>query len=99
MSQPALTRTVQRVEQALGLQLFRRTTRRIGVTPAGEEFIALANRVLDDLRLSFGNMQEIAGEQRGQVIVSTVMSVAYNQLPRIVAGYRASKPGIEIQLR
>jgi DNA-binding transcriptional LysR family regulator len=99
VSQPALTRTVQRVEQALGLQLFRRTTRRLEITPAGQQFIALANRILDDLRISFGNLREISHEQRGQVIVSAVMSVAYNQLPGIVAGYRRSRPRIEIQLR
>ncbi len=99
MSQPALTRTVQRVEQALGLALFRRTTRRVEVTPAGQEFIALANRILNDLRISFENMREISDEQRGQVIVSAVMSVAYTQLPRIVSRYRASRARIEIQLR
>lgn len=99
VSQPALTRTVQRVEQAVGLELFRRTTRRIEITPAGQEFIALANRILADLRISFTNMREISDEQRGQVIVSSVMSVAYTQLPRIVARYRQSRARIEIQLR
>jgi DNA-binding transcriptional LysR family regulator len=99
VSQPALTRTVQRVEQALGIELFRRTTRRVEVTPAGQEFIALANRVLDDLRISFESMREISDEQRGQVIVSAVMSVAYTQLPRIVSRYRETRARIEIQLR
>jgi DNA-binding transcriptional LysR family regulator len=99
VSQPALTRTVQRVEHAVGLELFRRTTRRVEVTPAGHEFIALANRILADLRISFENMREISDEQRGQLIVSAVMSVAYTQLPSIVARYRESRARIEIQLR
>lgn len=99
ISQPALTRTVQRVEQAVGLELFRRTTRRIEITPAGQEFIALANRILADLRISFESMREISDEERGLVIVSVVMSVAYTQLPRIVARYRQAKARIEIQLR
>jgi DNA-binding transcriptional LysR family regulator len=99
VSQPALTRTVQRVEQAIGLELFRRTTRRIEITPAGQEFIALANRILADLRISFENMREITDEQRGQVIVSTVMSAAYIQLPGIVSRYRESRPRVEIHMR
>lgn len=99
VSQPALTRTVQRVEQALGIKLFSRTTRRLEITSAGQEFIALANRVLNDLRISFDSMREISDEQRGQVIVSAVMSVAYNELPAIVAGYRRSRPRIEMQIR
>ncbi|MGT2460125.1 LysR substrate-binding domain-containing protein (plasmid) [Cupriavidus basilensis] len=99
LSQPALTRTLQRVEQAVGLELFRRSTRKVEITPAGQEFIALANRILADLRISFEGMREIADEQRGQVIISSVMSVAYSQLPTIVASYRESKPRIEIQVR
>jgi DNA-binding transcriptional LysR family regulator len=99
VSQPALTRTVQRVEQAVGLELFRRTTRRVEITPAGQEFISLANRILADLRISFESMREISDEERGLVIASVVMSVAYTQLPAIVARYRHAKAKIEIQLR
>ncbi len=99
ISQPALTRTVQRVENALGLELFRRSTRRVEITSAGQEFIDLANRILSDLRISYQNMRDISDSQRGRVIVSAVMSVAYSQMPRIVASYRVSRPKIEIQLR
>ena len=34
-SQPALTRTVKRVERVLGVTLFARNTRRVEITPAG----------------------------------------------------------------
>lgn len=44
-------------------------------------------------------MREIADEQRGQVIISTVMSVACTHLPVVVMRYRASRPRIEIQVR
>ncbi|AGW93077.1 MULTISPECIES: LysR family transcriptional regulator [Cupriavidus] len=99
LSQPALTRTVQRVEAAIGVELFRRSTRKVEITPAGQEFVALANRILADLRISFEGMREIADEQRGQVIISAVMSVAYTHLPTVVASYRESRPRIEIQVR
>lgn len=96
LSQPALTRMVQRIEAAVGLSLFHRTTRRVEATPAGKEFIALASRVLADLRISFEGMREISDEERGRVVLSSVMSVAYTHLPRIVASYRGSRPGVEI---
>jgi DNA-binding transcriptional LysR family regulator len=99
ISQPALTRTVQRVEKALGVELFHRSTRRVETTAAGQEFVSLAQRVLADLRISVENMREISDELRGRSIVSAVMSVAYTQLPRIVARYRKSRPGIELQVR
>jgi DNA-binding transcriptional LysR family regulator len=98
-SQPALTRTIKRVEDVLGVRLFDRTTRRVAITAAGKEFVAVAERMLNDLRISVGSMREIGAEQRGRIIVSSIMSVANGLFPAIVAKYRASRPGIEIVLR
>jgi len=98
-SQPALTRTIKRVEDVVGVRLFDRSTRRVAITAAGKEFVAVAERMLNDLRISVGSMREIAGEERGQIIVSSIMSVANGLLPAIVARYRAARPGIEIILR
>jgi DNA-binding transcriptional LysR family regulator len=98
ISQPALTRTVQRVERVLGTELFRRTTRRLEVTAAGRQFLAMAGRILDDLRLSVQYLRDQADEQSGQVIVSAVMSVAYSRMPRIIAAHRKRYPRVEIQL-
>jgi DNA-binding transcriptional LysR family regulator len=98
-SQPALTRTIKRVEDVLGVRLFDRSTRRVAITAGGKEFVAVAERMLNDLRISIGSMREIGEEQRGQIIISSIMSVANGLLPAIVAKYRATRPGIEIILR
>jgi DNA-binding transcriptional LysR family regulator len=98
-SQPALTRIIKRVEDVLGVRLFDRSTRRVAITAAGREFVAVAERMLNDLRISVGSMRQISEQQRGQIIISSIMSVATGLLPAIVAKYRASRPGIEIILR
>jgi DNA-binding transcriptional LysR family regulator len=99
VSQPALTRSVQRVEQVLGMELFRRSTRRVEITLAGSEFVAVAERVLDDLRISFANIHQLPGELRGRIIISSVMSVAYARLPGILGSYRRTHRLVEVQLR
>ena len=76
VSQPALTRTIQRVEEVVGLELFRRSTRRVEITAAGTEFAAVASRILSDLRISLENMRNTADVQRGQLIVACAMSFA-----------------------
>lgn len=98
-SQPALTRAIKRVEALLGVALFERSTRRVHITAAGREFIAVAERMLNDLRITVTSMREIAGEQRGQVILSCIMSMANGALPRIVARYRQDRPGVEMHVR
>ena len=99
ISQPALTRTIKRVETALGVRLFERSTRHVQITPAGREFVAVAERLLNDLRLTVRSLREVAEEQRGRLTLSSIMSVASGVLPLLLATYRADRPGIEIQVR
>src|SRR5262245_65452954 len=98
-SQPALTRTIKRVEDILGVRLFDRSTRRVAITAAGKEFVAVAERMLNDLRISVSSMREIGQEQRGQIIIPSIMTVATGLLPAIIPKYRSSRPGINIVLR
>jgi DNA-binding transcriptional LysR family regulator len=98
-SQPALTRIIKRIEDVLGVRLFDRTTRRVEITAAGREFVAVAERMLNDLSISVRSMREIGEVARGQVIVATIMSVASSVLPRIAAVFRAKCPGVELNVR
>ena len=49
ISQPPLSRSIARLERRLGFPLFRRTTRRISLTPAGEVFLADCRRLLAEM--------------------------------------------------
>jgi DNA-binding transcriptional LysR family regulator len=98
-SQPALTRTVKRVERVLGVTLFARNTRRVEITPAGREFVAVAERVLDDLQLTVRNLDEVTREQRGRVTVSTYSAFAVNPMPFLVRDYRGTRPLVEVRIR
>jgi DNA-binding transcriptional LysR family regulator len=98
-SQPAVTRALKHVEKTLGVTLFARTTRRVEITPAGREFVAIAERLLADLQLAVRNMRDVSGEQRGQIIVSTYSAFACQPLPPILATYRETRPQIDVRLR
>lgn len=97
-SQPTLTRTVKRVEQELGVELFTRSTRRVEITQAGREFVALATRVLSDLQRSVRSMNG-AGDQRGSVTVSTFSGFAVRAMPDVVHRFRQARPSVEIRIR
>lgn len=99
MSQPALTRTIKRVEDVLGVRLFERSTRSVTLTDAGREFTAVAQRIATDLRITAESLRELADQQRGQVTVSAIMSVANGILPGVIAAYRRQRPGIEIRVK
>ncbi len=98
-SQPALTRSIKHTETVLGVQLFERSTRTVRITGAGREFIAVAQRITSDLRITVESMRDLAEQKRGQVIVSSIISFANGALPSAVAAYRRLRPGVEIQVR
>jgi DNA-binding transcriptional LysR family regulator len=98
-SQSALSRTVTRIEKLVGVRLFRRSTRRIELTPAGREFVAVSERVLNDLRIALGGLREVAGEQRGQVIVSALPIVVHHAMPAIVRAFCEQRPLVDLHIR
>ena len=98
-SQPAVTRTVKHVEDVLGVKLFDRSTRSVAITAAGKEFVAVAGRMLNDLRITIRSMRELSDQRRGQVIISSIMSVANGKLPGLVSAYRLEYPGVELHVR
>jgi DNA-binding transcriptional LysR family regulator len=97
-SQPALTRTIKQIETTLGISLFARSTRQVSITEAGKEFAALAERLLSDLRIGVENMRELAEQQRGQVVLASIMSLAHFVLPAVIAEYNRRFPGIDFGL-
>ena len=99
ISQPALTRPIKLIEAELGVPLFSRSTRQVTVTDAGKEFAALAERLLNDLRIGAENLREMAAHPRGQIAVASVVSLAGAVLPGLIADYSRRFPGVELHLR
>lgn len=99
MSQPVLTRLIQNLEKQLNVRLFQRTTRAVHITPEGRELVAVSERLLNDLRIGAKRIQDISGEERGQVVISTVMSVAHASLAGLVNEFRKQHPLVEVHIK
>jgi len=99
VSQPALTRTIKQLEAKLGVLLFSRSTREVAATDAGKEFAALAERLINDLKIGIESVRERASEPRGQVVVASVISLASLISPRLIADFAQRFGGVEIHFR
>ena len=79
LTQSAITRQMQGVENSLGIQLLERTTRNVRVTPAGEFLFREAARLLGDVDRSLHHLaEEYAGARKEiRVDVSRTISLAY----------------------
>ncbi|NPT42770.1 LysR family transcriptional regulator [Paraburkholderia sp. 1N] len=99
VTQSALSLTIQHLEDDLGVLLFDRSTRRLDLTQAGEEFMPSAQRLLHDFDSSIRDMRALGNRERGKVGVAAVPSVMALLLPEVVAAYIEAFPDIDVYLR
>ena len=98
LSQPAVSRRIEKLEDALGIRLFERTTRRIALTAVGRDFSHKARSLLDDLENSLLSMREVAASQMGEVVIACVPSAAYYFLPKVLMEYHRQYPRIRVRI-
>lgn len=98
VSQPALSRTVKVMEQAIGTRLFDRDTRHVALTPAGAELLPIAQRILDNFNSAFSELSEFLDGRSGHVTVACLPSVSVSMLPKAIAAFRRSFSGVQFSL-
>lgn len=96
VSQSTLSQQVTKLEEELGVKLFDRTTRAVRPTPAGEEFIHYAKRILSDIERAKNRMHEYAGLSKGKIKIGTINSMS--NLATIIVNFRKDYPGLNIMI-
>ena len=98
LSQSALSRRIERLENALGAKLFERTTRKVALSAVGREFLRRARELLDGLEESMMNIREVAEKMRGEVTVACVPSAVRYFLPQVLRDYHRLYPNIVLRI-
>ena len=98
LTQPAISRNVTELEQALGVQLVHRTTREVELTDAGRLLQGNLVRVLDALDTSLLEVAGLATQRQGKVSVASSPTLSAHLLPQCIALCRQQAPGIALQL-
>ena len=75
ISQPALTKQINRLEEELGVRLFERTRHGVSLTYAGEEFYKYAAEILESIQQAEARMTDIRNGHTGFLKISTVYSM------------------------
>jgi DNA-binding transcriptional LysR family regulator len=98
LSQPALSRRVDKLEQALGFKLFDRTTRKVELNAMGRSFMPRARHVLNELENALLGMTELSDRLRGQVTVACVPSAVGAFVARGLSEFHQQFPRIRVNL-
>lgn len=99
LSQPALSRRIDKLEAALGVQLFDRTTRRVNLTAVGRDFARKTQGLLDHLDDMLLDVADIAATRMGEVTIACVHSAAWHFLPPFLAKFYAAHPRIRVRVQ
>ncbi len=98
IAQPALSQQVRRLEQELGVELLRRTTRRVELTEAGELALARATRTLAEAEALRAEVDELRGLVRGTLSLGMLPTIGRLGPAPLLSSFSAAYPGIEIRL-
>lgn len=98
ITQSALSRRLKKLEDALGARLLDRTTRKVGVSVVGEEFLPEARRMVADFTKSLQHVRDLVHVRKGSVSVASNMTIADTILPRIVSRFRRENPEVRVKL-
>ena len=98
LSQPAFSRRIEKLEEALGVRLLDRTTRRVNLTSVGRDFDRKVQQLLDDLDHTLLGIRGVAATRMGEVTIACVPSTVYYFLSQVISRYHERYPKIRVKI-
>src|SRR5579862_1597213 len=98
LSQPPLTRQIQRLEDELRVQLFKRTARGMELTRAGEELLTDAYNIRTLVAQAGERAQRAGHGQSGKLDIGVFGSGMFGVVPQVLLAFRAAHPEVELVL-
>lgn len=98
ITQPALSRQIQQLEDELGVKLVERTKRKVSLTSAGSYFADEAEYVINHLDQVVRSTQRKAVGEEGEVRIGFVGSAMQNVIPDLLVRLNQSYPLIHSSL-
>lgn len=98
LTQPAVSRQIQSLEEYLDAQLFLRKGRFLKLTEAGYILEHYASRVFQLLTEAQEEIDGLKGLIRGHLRISAATTVGIYMIPDILGAFKSEHPGIEISL-
>jgi LysR family transcriptional regulator, cys regulon transcriptional activator len=99
-SQPGVSKQIKLLEDELGFQIFTREGRALTrITPAGQQVIDRAMRILQETQSIKNLSKELANENRGNLSIGTTHTQARYVLPAVVSEFRKRFPQVRLHLQ
>jgi LysR family hydrogen peroxide-inducible transcriptional activator len=94
VSQPSLSAQLAQLEEVLGARLFERERRPVLLTPAGEQIVERARRLLVDTDDLVGAAKQLGDPLSGSLRIGVIPTISPYLLPEIVPAIRREHPAL-----
>ncbi len=98
VSQPTLSTQLKKLEEFLGVTLIERTNRQVMLSPAGEQIVEQAQRILREVNTLTAMAEQFRDPLGGEFRLGIIPTVAPYLLPRILGPIREGFPNLRLQL-
>lgn len=98
MSRAMVTRSISELEEWLNARLLQRTTRKVTLTDAGEQFLRRCQQILTLTDEVIEETANLSSELRGQLRITCSASFGYAQMASAIADFLALHPKLKIDM-
>lgn len=95
----ALSHTVRKLEEQLGIAIWYREGRSLRLTQAGEYLLAVANRLEPQFDQAEEKLRQFAQGERGALRIGMECHPCYQWLLKLVSPYLAAWPDVEVDVK
>ena len=99
LTQSAISHTVKKLEQNLGIEIWRREGRSLTLTQAGQYLLAVANRVLPQLDYAQERLRQYAQGECGALRIGMECHPCYQWLLKLVSPFLSAWPNVDVDVK
>ncbi len=96
ISSSAVSKSISRLEERLGVRLFQRSTRSVRLTSEGEVFLERCHRIFSEIQAAEDEISAMTGQPRGRLRVG--LPLAGGLMLPMIAQFMERHPQIELDL-
>lgn len=99
LTQSAISHTIKKLEQNLGVEIWRREGRSLVLTQAGQYLLAVANRVLPQLDYAQERLRQYAHGEAGTLRIGMECHPCYQWLLKLVSPFLSAWPEVDVDVK
>ena len=92
-----VSQRIAQLEQAIGIRLLHRTTRKLSLTDAGQEYLLHCRRMLDAAHAADAAMSRLRQSPSGRLRITAPEAAGQMLLPGLIAAFRQRYPDVAVE--